>query len=399
MAPIQAPFTVARVPRIRFGAGVASELARIVAGRGERSLLVTGERSFAPERLRQLREDLAAAGVELVGHVRSGAEPGPDSIDQHVAVARQLDPDVVLGIGGGSVLDTAKAVAGLVRSGTAVMDHLEGVGRGVPYPGPSVPFIAVPTTAGTGSEATRNAVVTVRGERGFKRSFRDDRLIAADAVVDPDLMAGASPALIAANGLDALTQLLEAWTSTGANPMTDALALDGLQAARDGLLPWHADPSGPQAAPARTRMAWAALLSGICLANAGLGAVHGLAAPIGALLPIAHGAACGAILGATVRANIQALTSREPDGVGLGRYATAGRLLAGLDTQTTDVKARDALVALLHGWSATLGAPSLRELGLRSTDVDRVLAGVSTSSMRCNPVSLTETELRSILLD
>ena len=135
---------------------------------------------------------------------------------------------------------------------------------------------------------------------------------------------------------------------------------------------------GPTAAAARTRMAWAALLSGICLANAGLGAVHGLAAPIGALLPIAHGAACGAILGATVRANIHALTTREPDGVGLGRYATAGRLLAGLDAQTTDVEARDALVTLLHGWSATLGAPSLRELGLRSTDVDRVLAGVST---------------------
>ncbi len=397
-APTCPAFTVARLPRIRFGAGVATELAGIVAGHGSRLLLVTGERSLPGQRLSQLQSELAAAGVALVAHVRTGVEPGPDSIDRHVAEARALEVDVVMGIGGGSVLDTAKAVAGLVRSGTSIMDHLEGVGRGVPYPGPSMPFIAVPTTAGTGSEATRNAVVTMRGELGFKRSFRDDRLIAADAIVDPDLLAGAPPSLIAANGLDALTQLLEAWTSTGASPMTDALAIDGFRAARDGLLPWHTDPLGPDAPAARARMAWAALLSGICLANAGLGAVHGLAAPIGALLPIAHGAACGAILSITVRTNILALATRDPDGVGLGRYAVAGRLLAGLDDETPDAQARSALIDLLSMWSAQLGAPSLRQMGLGSSDVDRVLAGVSTSSMRSNPVALTETELRAILL-
>jgi alcohol dehydrogenase len=245
---------------------------------------------------------------------------------------------------------------------------------------------------------TRNAVITQRGPGGFKRSFRDDRLIATDALVDPDLLAGSSPTLIAANGLDALTQLLEAWTSTAANPMTDPLALDGLTSVRAGLLPWHADPSGPDAGPARTHMAWAALLSGICLANAGLGAVHGLVAPIGALLPIAHGAACGAILAATVRANILAMERRDPAAVGLVRYAIAGRLLAGMDDDATDAAAREALVELLASWTVALDAPRLSELGLRESDAATILAGVSSNSMRTNPVGLTDAELAAILL-
>ena len=393
-----APFTTARLPRIQFGPGVVRELPATVARHGTRALLITGEHSFAASRLVSLTADLVTQGVAVADHIRVGVEPGPDTIDGHAAAARRVEADVVVGIGGGSVLDTAKAVAGLCRSGTSVMDHLEGVGRGLRYVGPSIPFVAVPTTAGTGSEVTRNAVVTERGAQGFKRSFRDDRLIAADAIVDPDLLAGASRSLIAANGLDALTQLLEAWTSTAANDLTDALAISGLRSIRASLLPWYADPSGPGAGAARTEMAYAALLSGICLANAGLGAVHGLAAPIGALLPIPHGAACGAILAATVRTNIEAMSSRDPEGAGLGRYATAGRVLAGLDDRSSDAHARAALVDLLDIWTATLGAPSLGELGLGEADVPTVLAGVSANSMRTNPVALTPAELRQILI-
>ncbi|MCY7419081.1 MAG: iron-containing alcohol dehydrogenase, partial [Chloroflexi bacterium] len=192
--------------------------------------------------------------------------------------------------------------------------------------------------------------------------------------------------------------LLEAWTSTASNPMTDALALDGLASIRSGLLPWHADPDGPGAAAARTNMAYAALLSGICLANAGLGAVHGLAAPIGARLPIAHGAACGAILAATVRANVAAMTVRTPVAAGLVRYARAGRLLAGMDESTPDADARAALVELLVDWTVTLGVPRLADLGMRAADVPNVLAGVSANSMRTNPVALTEPEMAAILL-
>lgn len=388
---------LSRLPRITFGPGSVAEVPAAVARHGRRCLLVRGGRSFDSLGLDDLDERLATAGVELVSRVRVDAEPGPEAVDALVATARVLDVDVVLGVGGGSVLDAAKAVAGLVPTGTSILDHLEGVGRGVPYRGPSLPFVAVPTTAGTGSEATRNAVVTTRGTSGFKRSFRDERLVAVEALVDPDLLAGCGPGLIAANGLDALVQLLEAYTSRGSNPMTDALALDGLGAARDGLLAWHADPSGPGAPAARERMAYAALVSGICLANAGLGAVHGLAAPIGALLPIAHGEACGALLVATVRTNLVRLAAHD-DAEALARYATAGRVLAELPADAPGDEARQTLVGLLGAWVATLGAPGLGSLGLRAEQVDDVIAGVSTSSMSTNPVTLGRDDLAEIVL-
>ena len=187
-----------------------------------------------------------------------------------------------------------------------------------------MPLVAVPTTAGTGSEATRNAVISERGPAGYKRSFRDERLVAADAVVDPDLLAGADPVRIAANGMDATTQLLEAYVSLKAGPVTDALALAGLEAARDGLLAWHADPDGPGAPAARSRMAYAALLSGICLAHAGLGGVHGLASPLGAQLPIPHGIACGTTLAGITAANVAALEARAPGIAGAGALRDAG---------------------------------------------------------------------------
>jgi alcohol dehydrogenase len=391
-------FVLSRLPRIVFGPGIAADIPGAVARHGRRCLLVTGQRSWDALPLGSLPDDLAAAQVDVVGHMRTSAEPGPETIDGLTAAARRLDVDVVLGIGGGSVLDTAKAVAGLVRTGTSVLDHLEGVGRGVPYHGPALPWVAVPTTAGTGSEVTRNAVLTAHGPTGFKRSFRDERLIATEAIVDPDLLAGCPPALIAANGLDALTQLLEAFTSTRANPVTDALALDGLAAVRDGLLAWHADPAGPDAPQTRARMAYAALLSGICLANAGLGAVHGLAAPIGSLLPIAHGAACGALLIAVTDRNIvRALAG----GLTLvtDRYARAGRVLVGLGPGVTDDQACSALVELLRAWTERLGVPRLGELGFHADDIPSVLTNVSTSSMSTNPVPLDQDELGAILRD
>lgn len=392
-----ARFALSRIPRIMFGPGTVAELPEATARHGRRCLLVTGGRSFDALGLGDMDERLSSAGVELVGHVRAPAEPGPELVDSFAATAHDLGAEVVVGIGGGSVLDTAKAIAGLARSGTSVMDHLEGVGRGVAYRGPSLPFVAVPTTAGTGSEATRNAVITVHGPDGFKRSFRDERLVAMEAIVDPDLLAGCGPELIAANGLDALVQLLEASTSRRANPFTDALALDGLAAVRDGLLAWHADPSGPDAPAARARMAYAALLSGICLANAGLGAVHGLAAPIGAVLPIPHGAACGALLVATTRTNLARLAATPEGADGLTRYARAGRALAGLPDATDDVTARTALLVLLTAWTATLAAPRLGDLGLTADRFDAVLAGVSANSLSGNPVTLDRDDLAGIL--
>ena len=241
-----AAFGVARLPRIVFGAGRIAELPAIAAGFGRRVLLVTGRRSFrdgpawAP-----LIDGLESAGLAW-DHLAVAGEPSPELVDGAVRDRRSEPPDVVVGIGGGAALDAAKAVAGLLRSGTSVLDHLEGVGRGLPYPGPATPFVAVPTTAGTGSEATRNAVITGRlaaagaDDPPFKKSFRDDRLVASVALVDPDLLAACPAAVIAGDGMDALTQLLESFTSTGASPFTDAVARSGLAAIGPALPAWHA---------------------------------------------------------------------------------------------------------------------------------------------------------------
>ena len=391
-------FALGRIPRITFGAGTFARVPGIVAAHGSRVLLVTGGRSLAASGRRDaLLEGLRAAGATVAGEVAVTGEPSPGVVDSAVAANRGAAIDVVLGIGGGSVLDAGKAIAGLLHTGTSVTDHLEGVGPQLPYPGPAVPLVAVPTTAGTGSEATRNAVISERGPAGYKRSFRDERLVAADAVVDPDLLAGAEPARIAANGMDAVTQLLEAYVSLKAGPVTDALAVAGLEAARDGLLAWHADPDGPAAPAARSRMAYAALLSGICLAHAGLGGVHGLASPLGAQLPIPHGVACGTTLAGITAANVAALEARAPASPALERYATLGRLLARLPETTAAVAARAALADTLGAWTAALAIPGLRTFGLDEAGIPAIVADGRGSSMKTNPVVLTDEELAEVL--
>ena len=387
-----------RLPRITFGAGVFGRVPAIAAGHGARAFLVTGGRSLndSPRRA-ELEAGLAQAGVALVGSTTVSGEPGPADVEGPVSEFRGQGIEVVIGVGGGAAIDTAKAIAGLLPVETELMDHLEGVGRGVPYPGGALPVVAVPTTAGTGSEATRNAVITERGPEGYKRSFRDESMVPADAVVDPELLATAPRSLIAANGLDALTQLLEAMTSQKATPFTDALARDGLAAVREGLLAWHADPDGPDAPAARGQMAYAALLSGVCLANAGLGAVHGFASPLGAQLPIPHGMACGAVLWQTIRTNISALTERVPDSPALPKYAQAGRILADLPSSIRDGAARVALVDTLHDMVNALDVPPLSAFEMTAEHIPVVVADSPGSSMRTNPVALTDEELTDIL--
>lgn len=396
--PPPAPFSLGRLPRIEFGEGSFERVPSIVAAHGRRALLVTGGRSLASSGRRDaLLAGLEAAGVALAGEAAVLDEPSPVLVDGIVEEHRRERIDVVLGVGGGSVLDTAKAVAGLLRTGTSVVDHLEGLPGRVPWAGPSVPFVAVPTTAGTGSEATRNAVISERGPAGYKRSFRDERLVAADAVVDPGLLAGLGPVSIATNGMDAVTQLVEAYTSPRASPLTDALARSGLAAARDGLLAWHADPEGTAAPAARGHMAWAALASGICLAHAGLGAVHGLASPLGAQFPIPHGAACSATLAAVTTANVRALETRDPGSPSLARYADLGRILAGLPGTTPDPEARAALVETVAGWTQRLGVPSLGAFGIDEAAIPALVRDSRGSSMRTNPVTLDDDELAGIL--
>ena len=267
--------------------------------------------------------------------------------------------DVVIGIGGDSALEAAKAIAGLLKPGNSVMDHLEGAGPELPYLGPTTPFIAIPTTAGTGSEATKNAVLSVQGVEGFKKSFRDEQLVAEVALIDPDLLATCPPAVIAANGMDAFTQLLESYVSSRAAPLTDSLARGGLKSARDGLLALYANTGD---AMARERMTYAAMVSGITLAQVGLGSVHGLAAPLGAFFPIPHGVACGTLVATATRINIEALRSREPGHPALEKYAQVGRLLS-KQGNLDSAAAHAALIGTLEGWTKALSLPSMAHYG------------------------------------
>jgi len=390
-------FGLGPLPRIAFGAGRIADVPAIVASHGRRALVVTGRHSLrGSPRWPVLLEGLAANGVSVVDMTVDG-EPSPEIVDLAVAAHRGRGVDVVLAVGGGSVLDAGKAIAGLVRAGTSVIDHLEGVGRGLPYVGPPIPFVAVPTTAGTGSEATRNAVLSRVGPDGFKKSFRDERLVARDAVVDPDLLVGLPLDAIAANGLDALTQLLESLASTRSFALSRALALEGLAAARDGLIPWFSAVAGGRDAPAaRSRMAYAALLSGICLAHTGLGAVHGIASPLGARHPIGHGAACGATLVAATRVNLAALEERDTRSAALTRLADAGRVLSGR-TSLDDEGARRALVETLAELAERLEVRGLAAFGVEEVDFPPLVSDARGSSMRTNPIQLTDAEVGAIL--
>ena len=404
-----APFAVARLPRVLFGSGRRAEIAVVAAEFGRRALVVTGARSLqATPAWTEITSGLHGAGIAWE-HLAVHGEPSPELVDAEVAIRRADPPDVVLGIGGGSALDAAKAIAGLLRSGTTALDHLEGVGRGIPYPGPATPFIAVPTTAGTGSEATKNGVLSGAGAPfgggpagPYKKSFRDDRLMAAVAVVDPDLLAGCPPEVIAGDGLDALTQCLEAYVSTGASPYTDAVALSGLAAIGPALPAWHAAVRAGRppsvATAARTAMAWGAMASGIALANAGLGAIHGIMATLGVRHGVHHGTGCGILLAPATRVNARALRERDPGGPALRRYADVGRLLAGDPTLAAEA-AVDALVARLAALAAELGLPGLGALGVGEADIGVLVAESRGSSMRTNPIVLDDAEIGAILAE
>ncbi len=387
-------FSISRLPRIEFGAGKISTLAAIAHQFGTSFLIVTGAASFtnSPAWLRIL-SDFAAADLHYT-HIIVAEEPSPQLIDVAVRRFRDTAIDAVIGIGGGSTLDAAKAIAGLLKSSHSVLDFLEGVGPELCYTGPSTPFIAIPTTAGTGSEATKNAVLSTHGEQGYKKSFRDERLIPEYAIIDPDLLASCPPTLIAANGMDALTQLLEALVSSKANPFTDALAISGIDAAGQHLLNWYHEPVSAKESAAA--MAYAALLSGICLAQVGLGSVHGLASPLGAFFPIPHGIACGALVAVATATNINALRMRTPESDALRKYAQAGRLLA-RDANLDDAAAQDALVATLTAWTHEMQIPRLSHYGVRLEDCPRIVANSRGSSMKTNPITLTDNEIGEIV--
>ncbi|WP_373181609.1 iron-containing alcohol dehydrogenase [Halomonas campaniensis] len=388
-------FRLSPLPEIHFGRQAIHRLPALIALHGRRLLLVTGRRSFIDSpRWPTLRSALAEQGLSWA-QVSIDGEPSPRQVDEIVAAHRDGGIDAVVAIGGGSALDAGKAVAGLLRTGTSVMDHLEGVGRGLPYPGPAAPLIAVPTTAGTGSEATRNAVLSERGPGGFKKSFRDDQLMPRVALVDPDLLAGCPADQLAANAMDAFTQLLESYVSAGASPPTDALAWSGMEAFHQAL--WTAlDDDPDRAMEGYPGLAYASLMSGITLAQAGLGSVHGLASPLGALFPIPHGVVCGTLLAEATALNIAALRERDEPPGALARYARVGRLLAD-SPELGEQAACNALVATLRDWTRRLSMPRLGAFGMTPADLERVVAGARGGSMKTNPLVLSDEELTALL--
>ena len=387
-------FSISNLPKIEFGNGKISLLPDLVRSYGKKVLIVTGANFLqSTEQWQKLVEVFRENRIEWSLYTIKN-EPSPETIDDAVDYFADHSFGVVVGIGGGSVLDGAKAIAGLLRVKRSIMDYLEGVGPELVYEGPNVPFIAVPTTAGTGSEATKNAVISLQDkEQGFKKSFRHETLVAEYAILDPELLSSCPKSLIAANGMDALTQLIESYVSIKANPMTDALSLSGIKSVKKNLLSWYNSPVDVEA---QSHMAYAALVSGITLAQVGLGSVHGLASPLGAFFPIPHGVACGTLLAEAVQANIQALLQREPHNKALKRYATLGEILC--DDADDEESARAGLIDVLKRWTNEMSLPLLCEFGVTHSDLDHIVKHSRGNSMKTNPIVLTDDELKQLLL-
>ncbi|TAK97197.1 MAG: iron-containing alcohol dehydrogenase [Verrucomicrobia bacterium] len=371
--------------QIIFGAGAANDIGPMVGSFGRRPLIVTGR---DPQRGEKILARLSARGLGAVTFSVPG-EPEISRVEQGTKLAQAEQCDVIIGIGGGSVLDAAKAIAAMLTNDGELLDYLEIIGRGQALQKPSAPFIAIPTTAGTGSEVTRNAVLA-SPEHKVKASLRSPLMLPKRALVDPELTHDLPPALTASTGLDALTQLIEPYVCLRANPMTDGLCEEGIRRAAWALP--RAFANG-QDKLAREGMALASLHGGLALANAGLGAVHGFAGPIGGMFPAPHGAVCAALLSHVMAANLRALRERSPDSGALERYQHIASLLTGDPHAQAEagVKWVERLVVELH-------IPPLRTYGLTLAHIpDVVSKAASASSMKANPIALTPEELAQIL--
>lgn len=370
------PFGITAPARILFGRGEAAKAPALIRAFGSRGLVVHGAN---PGRAAWLVEALGPGVLPL----SSQGEPTLADLESSLALARAHRPDWVVALGGGAALDLGKALAGLIPAPDGPMEHLEVVGKGLPLKADPLPFIAIPTTAGTGAEVTRNAVIGLP-ELGRKVSLRDERMVARIAIVDPALTDGCPKSVTLASGLDAVTQVIEPFVSVKATPYTDALTRPAIGAGMPALMRLM---QGEDAA-ARDRMAWVSLCGGLALANAGLGAVHGLAGVIGGLTGAAHGAICGALLGPVLAANRSAATGEARD-----RLDTVCSLLADALGATTE----EAPVAL-QAWSWAQGLPGLAVLGVgEEQHLAIATAALQASSMKGNPVVLSAAALREVL--
>lgn len=378
-------FEFATATRIVFGPGTLAPALAEVAGFGRRALLATGG---TPGRYGQAAALLAAQGVAVTPFEVS-AEPTIDRVEAGLRLAREAACDLVVAIGGGSVIDAAKAVAALLTNPGELMDYLEGIGRGRTLAHPAAPFVAVPTTAGTGAEVTRNAVLAAPAHR-IKVSMRSPLMLPRMAVVDPELTLSLPPDVTAAAGMDALTQLLEAFVSRKANPLTDGLCREGLRRCA-GALPTVCRDGGNLAA--RSDMALASLFSGLALANGGLGAVHGIAGPLGGWAGAPHGALCGRLLPLVFEANLRRLQEGAAGAGAVDRFAEAAQILSGDAAASAD----DG-VGWLYRLGRQLKLPPLARFGVSASDLPAIAdMALKASSMRGNPAALNREDIVAVL--
>jgi alcohol dehydrogenase class IV len=396
------PFTFASLPHIFFGAGSVRKVGALAARFGGSVLLITGGDSLA--RSGKLDEITRSLGESSISFARLSVrgEPSPTLVDEAVRQFRDRRIDAVLAVGGGSVMDFGKAVSAMLLVGktgdVSVAEFLEGIGTRV-HDGSKTPFIAVPTTSGSGSEATKNAVLSQIGKDGFKKSIRHDNFVPNVAVIDPELSFSCPAAVTAACGMDALSQLLESYFSTKANPMTDALALSGIGAVGRSLI--AASTTSPDDLDVRTEMAYGSLISGITLANAGLGLVHGMASVIGGLYDIPHGIVCANFMGPAMKKTREALREGAAGDDGrasdaLGKFARAGAVLDGRNAapeNDTDYFS-GLLIEKIYAWTELLDVRRLGTYGVTADDIERL---ASESDNKNNPAPISREGIEEIL--
>jgi alcohol dehydrogenase class IV len=378
-------FEFATAARLVFGPGSIGNIGALLAPLGRRALVTTGKRS---EHAAPLLKAMAGQNLEAVTFTVAG-EPTIELVQQGVQAARKAGCDLVIGFGGGSSLDAAKAIAAMLTNPGDLLDYLEVIGNGRPLPLAPAPFVAVPTTAGTGAEVTRNAVLTSR-QHQVKVSLRSPMLLARLVVIDPELTYTMPAAVTASTGMDALTQLIEPFVSNAANPITDAFCREGMSRIARSLGTAYANGTDTAA---REDMAIASLLGGLALANAKLGGVHGLAGVLGGMFHAPHGAICAALLPHVMAANVQALGCPQPDSQFLHRYREVARILTGSPAAT----AADG-VAWVRSLCRQLNIPGLSGFGLAAENFPAVIAQAAlASSMKGNPVKLTPEDMAAIL--
>ena len=383
-------FSFNSLPKIIFGPGVCSQIAQTVSLYGSKTVLITGGKSFTNSAYySKLQEDLVHHNITYTTK-NIATEPSPQVIDEIVLQLQNENVSSVVAIGGGSALDAGKAISAMLKEDGSVMDFLEGVGTKTPS-GKKIPFIAVPTTAGTGSETTSNAVLSMVGSQGFKKSLRHDNYIPDIAIVDPKLTLSAPPSLVAACGMDCFTQLVEAYLSTNGSCLTDTFALQGIEAIARSLTLAYTESENIEA---RSDLSYAAMLSGIVLANAGLGTVHGFASAVGGVIPVPHGVVCGTLMEPANRLALTRLRESNGEHPTLRKYSILGQIFSD-QPQQNDTWYQDHFINTLTTMSSTLNIPDLSKYQITDDAVEKIL---SDTSNKYNPVNFDRNDLATILM-